>query len=135
MSHHHPGETAASVTTLAWLHDTPEEIPVSYDVSFEVPLPDGGTAEFGTHNYTSNCARMWREAGCDIAAFDGQSVTEFAPALAQAINTMEADMNRFRRMNPRNGWGNADDCLRDFLRPLLVAAQTVRATAVVRVSC
>jgi hypothetical protein len=134
MSHHHTGETAASVTTRAWLHDSDQEGQMSYDVSYEVTLPDGTTTGFGWRNYTSNCAPMWRRAGCDIAEFDGRTVTEFASALALAVAAMEADMGTYRAMNPANGGGDADDMLETFLRPLLRGARAAHPAAIVRVS-
>jgi hypothetical protein len=77
---------------------------------------------------------MWRKAGCDIAAFDGRPAAEFAIALANAIHAMESDLPNYRAMNPRNGWGDADSCLNDFLRPLWRIAATAHPAAVVSVS-
>lgn len=59
-------------------------------------------------NYTSNCARMWRKAGADLAEFDGKPASECAPLLAAAIAAMEAEPDTYRAMNPENGWGDYD---------------------------
>lgn len=86
---------------------------MSYDVTLEnyTPGPDW-------HNYTSNCALMWRAAGVDLAEFEGRPARECEYSLAVAIGRMEADPDTYRAMNPANGWGDYDGCLA-FLRGIL----------------
>jgi len=107
---------------------------MSYDVWYEVEVDGEWVAASEGHNYTSNVSCMWREAGCDLAEFHGRPVTEFAQPLADAIETMKADPERFRAMNPPNGWGDMDSCVDNFLRPLLREAQIVNQSARVCVS-
>lgn len=57
-------------------------------------------------NYTSNCAWMWREAGADLASFDGDQAKDWAPLLKAAIDVLESEPERFREGNPKNGWGD-----------------------------
>lgn len=52
-----------------------------------------------------------------IHAFEGAPGVEAAGPLMEAVRRMEADPDRYRAMNPENGWGNADGA-REFLRRL-----------------
>lgn len=92
---------------------------MSYDIDLDAPphWPLGAVPQFEAWNYTSNCAPMWRAAGVDLAAFDGRTAAECAKPLGEAIAAMEADPERFKAMNPRNGWGSYDSVL-DALREL-----------------
>ncbi|MGH3795966.1 MAG: hypothetical protein ACRDSP_13875 [Pseudonocardiaceae bacterium] len=69
-------------------------------------------------NMTSNVAPMWREAGADLAEFDGRAAAEVLPVLRTAIAAMEDDPAVYEAMNPANGWGDYDSCL-EFLRELV----------------
>lgn len=79
------------------------------------PEPAGVTESL---NMTSNVAPMWRKAGADIADFDGQLAGDMLPALRAAIAEMEDNPTTYRAMNPPNGWGSYEVCLR-FLRRLV----------------
>ena len=59
-------------------------------------------------NYTSNCSQMWCEAGADLQAFDGKLVSECLPLLQQALVVLGREPERFRAMDPPNGWGSYD---------------------------
>lgn len=83
-------------------------------------------------NYTSNCAGMWRQAGADLAAFDGDPAGECAPLLRAAIEVMESEPATFRAMNPPNGWGDYDDVLEELKR--LLKGLEEYPDAIVRVS-
>jgi hypothetical protein len=84
---------------------------MSYDVALQIDT-GSGKVDLLDWNYTSNCAPMWREAGCDIAAFDDRPAVEFSKALCVAITAMTADPDKYRAMNPPNGWGDYDSCLK-----------------------
>jgi len=101
---------------------------VSYDVNFEVEVL-GETFSTETRNYTSNCSKMWRAAGCDIRGFHGKPVSEFIPPLTAAIADMEATPEFYTVMNPENGWGDYYSCLHSFLIPLLRDAHGVHPDA------
>lgn len=119
---------------------------MSYDISLETPPGErecdhcggtgrieGGGEDVGDldWNYTSNCAWMWREAGADLAAFDGDPAGECAPLLKAAIDVLDADPEYFREGNPQNGWGDYDSLV-DRLKVLLVAFEE-HPEAIVRV--
>jgi hypothetical protein len=79
---------------------------MSYDIWLEI---DSGGEEPVTvydWNYTSNCARMWRHAGADLADFHGKPVADCIPILAAGIEAMESDPDTYRSMDPDNGWGS-----------------------------
>lgn len=115
---------------------------MSYDVSLYVPCeqttcyrcPCG--AEHMTPpeesvfsaNHTSNCSRMWDEAGCPLRewAYDkanGRTAETLIEPLRLAIKTMEDDPERFRAMNPKNRWGDYESAL-VWLREILAACRT-----------
>lgn len=81
---------------------------MSYDVNATCTHCGGSSDNW---NYTSNCAPMWRAAGLDIAAWDGRPVRAFAEAISVALVQLEADPEKFRAMNPSNGWGSYETLL------------------------
>ena len=85
---------------------------MSYDISLTVDT--GGTepaAVWDGWNYTTNCARMWRKAGADLAEFDGGVAGECLPVLEAAITEMAANPAEYTAMNPPNGWGSYESLL------------------------
>ena len=97
---------------------------VSYDVSLEV--------EVWSSNMTSNVAPMWRKAGANLAEFEGKEAAECLPILLAAIDEMVAHPDEYKALNPPNGWGSYDSCLR-YLRDIAAACERHRGS-VVRVS-
>lgn len=93
---------------------------MSYDVYLTIDTGSPEPVTVWDRNHTSNTARMWREAGCDLAEFDGKPATELAASLGSAISVMQAEPARFREMDPPNGWGDYVSCL-EFLRAILDA--------------
>ena len=92
---------------------------MSYDIWLEVDTGGAEPAEVGhPWNYTGNCAPMWRAAGIDFAALGGSTAYLVTPDLEHAIETLKADPERFRAMNPANRWGDYDSLL-DALGQLL----------------
>lgn len=83
-------------------------------------------------NMTSNVAPMWRAAGIDLAECDGRPAAQVAEGLVGALLTMEEHPDRFRAMDPPNGWGDFDGCRR-FLQRILADCQA-RPTGTVWVS-
>jgi hypothetical protein len=77
-------------------------------------------------NYTHNCIPMaikagiyeyvWRpEECCDVAV-----AGDLVEPLRTGVKLMEDDPNRFKALNPKNGWGDYDTFL-EWLRKYLVA--------------
>lgn len=84
---------------------------MSYDVYLMIDTGGPEPYTFGDWNYTSNCAPMWREAGADLAEFHGKLAGECAPILEKAIDVMRREPERFKAMNPPNGWGDYDSVI------------------------
>jgi len=85
---------------------------VSYDIDLTVDTGGPEPACVGRGwNYTSNCARMWRLAGADLAEFHGKPAADCLPILVAAIRRMEDDPAPFRALDPANGWGSYDSLL------------------------
>lgn len=80
---------------------------VSYDIWLEVDTGGPEPASVGeSWNYTSNCVGMWCAAGIDLGECHGRDAGGCAEGLEAAIATLKAEPDRFRAMNPANGWGS-----------------------------
>lgn len=80
---------------------------MSYDIWLDADLGgDEPTTVWDCWNYTSNCGRMWRLAGADLAEFHGKRAGDCAPILAAAIADMKANPGKYIPLNPENGWGS-----------------------------
>lgn len=112
---------------------------MSYDISLYVTVDVGGPepveycpASIG--NYTSNVAPMWTEAlGHSLSDLADANAGDSLPALQQAVAAMEADPDKYRAMNPGNGWGNYEGAL-DYLRDLRDACAAY-PNATIHISC
>lgn len=92
---------------------------MSYDIWLVIDTGGVEPAEVGrSRNYTSNCAPMWRAAGADLAEFHGKTADECIPSLCEACGAMMCDRATYEAMNPENGWGDYEGCLK-FLQTLL----------------
>lgn len=94
---------------------------MSYDVSLYLGGGNESACVFD-RNHTSNTARMWREAGCDVAEFHGKSALEFGAYLSLAIDDIEFRPGHYEYWAPENGWGTVNTTL-DFLRALRDACE------------
>ena len=74
-----------------------------------------GVGEFH-ENITSNVACMWRDAGCDLRELNDKKGKEAVKPLCDAINRMKADPEKYKEMNPPNGWGDYEGCLSYLMR-------------------
>jgi hypothetical protein len=84
---------------------------MSYDVSVDYPA----IASVG-FNYTYNCSPMFYyvlEGG--INGLAGLTAKDAQERLTVGIAKMEADPEKYRAMNPENGWGDYEGAL-EFLR-------------------
>ncbi|MFD7554150.1 hypothetical protein ACFV9E_06370 [Streptomyces sp. NPDC059835] len=90
---------------------------MSYDISLYLNVDSGGpeplevcVASIG--NYTVNVARMWTDAlGHSLGDLKGTNAGDSQPALAAAIDRMTANPDRYRAMEPANGWGDYEGAL------------------------
>lgn len=70
---------------------------------------------------TYNLAPMWAEAGLRMRDLNGKTAAEAALVVRAALILLAADPERFRALDPPNGWGSYDTMLphmRDFLAAL-----------------
>jgi len=65
----------------------------------------------GSINMTSNVAVMWRWAGADLSELAGTPAREMRNILADAIHNMLIEPDKYRALNPKNGWGDYASCL------------------------
>ncbi len=107
---------------------------MSYDISLQADLGGPEPVSVGGlyWNYTSNCGPMWREAGADLASFDGRPAWECVPILAAAISEMQRNSDKYEAMNPKNGWGSYESLMPQL--QILLEAFRAAPQAVVRVS-
>lgn len=90
---------------------------MSYDIWLEADL--GGPEPIRVSpgwNYTSNCAPMWRDAGADLAEFDGKLALECLPILRAAIAELKANRQKYESMDPENGWGSYESLVPSLTR-------------------
>lgn len=87
---------------------------MSYDIYLDIDTGAGEpqtVAEVG--NYTSNVSPMWRQAlgGKLLREYHGAPCSEAAGPLAEAVKRMEAEPEKYREMEPGNGWGDYEGAL------------------------
>lgn len=83
---------------------------MSYDIWLTIDTGGPEPATVGEDwNFTSNCGPMWRAAGADLAEFEGRKAAECIPILDAAIKDLQANPDKYRVMDPPNGWGSYDD--------------------------
>ena len=93
---------------------------MSYDVWLE---DDEGGGTVGDWNYTSNCAPMWREAGCDLSKFSGLAAKTLAGELMKSVTVMVLYPKKYKAMNPDNGWGTYDTLLPALVELAMMCSQ------------
>ncbi|MEO3856157.1 hypothetical protein [Acrocarpospora sp. B8E8] len=96
---------------------------MSYDVWLEIDTGHGEwqeVVEIG--NYTMNVFPMWADAlnGMSLREYHHALCSEAAGPLADGVKRMEADPEKYRAMNPSNGWGDYEGAL-NYLRAVAEA--------------
>lgn len=77
-------------------------------------------------NYTHNCNNMMREANFDwIYNLDGLKVKDTLPQFEMMLANLKADPEKFRAMNPANGWGDYNSLVELWEIEILPAAKYV----------
>src|ERR1051326_392138 len=84
---------------------------MSYSLWVEMDAGGSEPMTAGSWNYTSNCALMWREAGADLAEFDGRKAKDCLTFVIDAVAELKANPKKYRAMDPPNGWGSYDSLL------------------------
>lgn len=79
---------------------------MSWDIGISV---NGYQLEGCSYNYTHNCNQMMREANFNwVYDLDGKLVADTVDNFKMMLSNLKADPERFRAMNPVNGWGSYD---------------------------
>lgn len=90
-------------------------------MSYDVTLTGAETREVELHeaNVTYNLAPMFYEAlgGDGLRGLDGRGARQCRVKLDVALGEMTADPEKYRAMNPPNGWGTYEGAL-GFLKEL-----------------
>jgi hypothetical protein len=93
---------------------------MSLDIELYIKCEDAGDGEEHCHtlpgcdwNYTHNVSDMWREAGCYEALYESNDkrAREILPDLQKAVQAMTDDPEKYKDMNPPNGWGDYSSAL------------------------
>jgi len=92
-------------------------------MGWDAYLHDDRGHQEGDWNYTFNTSRMvyavLEDEGYEyeernwFSHLDGMTGAEGAEFLGMIIRGMEADPDRFRALNPENGWGDYDTFLKE----------------------
>lgn len=93
---------------------------MSWDITLEErKMVDVEVADIG--NYTWNVSKMYVEAiGHSLSYFDGKKAFESVDLLAKGFCEMRDHPDKYKAMNPENGWGNYEGALK-YLKSLLNA--------------
>ena len=105
---------------------------MSYDVYLEIDTGAPDPVEVWWRNHTSNTARMWSDAGLDLNAFNGKSAVLLQFAAANALVEITSNLDKYRAMEPDNGWGTVESTI-EFIDSI-VDACALHWRATVRVS-
>lgn len=103
---------------------------MSYDVELTIQTGPGQWATVADcGNMTSNVGSMYRlvlpateKRRAGLPGLMGLRADVAAPLLRAALQAMEADPDRFRALEPANGWGNYESALR-YLSTILAACE------------
>lgn len=95
---------------------------MSWDIGIEV---NGVHFENADWNYTHNCNEMMRQAGYDwVYHLSGQRVCETLPRFQAMLDELESHPQKYRAMNPENGWGSYDSLCKKW-REILPRAKEI----------
>lgn len=85
---------------------------MSYDIFLMIDTGGDELHDIGFHwNYTSNSSGAWRDAGADLAMFDGKLASECEPSLAYAVENMRGNPARYKAFDAPIGWGTYETLL------------------------
>ena len=102
------------------------------DAGAETPTPlevDYYNSDGFGWSMTWNVSPMYREAfGHSITALDSLPAPEAAAKMEAALAKMEAEPERYRAMNPPNGWGDYEGAMRVLRQMASVCREYPKAT-------
>lgn len=96
---------------------------MSYDIDIEHQsikvAREAGGLETEIGNYTYNCGSMFREAsgGKGLSDLNGMNCKQAGYIVDFVLDNFAKDPEKYRAMNPENGWGNFDS-FREYIQKL-----------------
>ena len=85
---------------------------MSYDISLVIDTGHEETEVAYVGSYTYNVGDMYREAlGFSLGELDGKNACDSLDILDKGIKDMQANPDKYKKMNPENGWGNYEGAL------------------------
>lgn len=86
-------------------------------------------------NLTYNLSPMLRAAGLPgWVTYDGKPAAQVGREVLKVLDDMAGDPEKWRAMNPENGWGDYDECLQGRLRAWAQVASRAGDGDVVKVT-
>ncbi len=62
-------------------------------------------------NYTYNVSKMLYEAGLSVSELNNKDAIMAGTMIERTIKAMRSDPERFKKFNPKNGWGDYYGCV------------------------
>ena len=86
---------------------------MSWDVNLYAPTECGQLTDVGRRNYTWNVSPMYYDAlgGDGLSQFGRMNAKDALPILKEGVRKMKESPEKYREMNPPNGWGNYEGAL------------------------
>jgi hypothetical protein len=104
---------------------------ISYDIGLYINTGNDEHKVKDLGNYTYNCSTMFRLALLveyeGLNGLSGKLAKDVIPALEIAISRMENDPDKYKAMNPTNGWGDYESAL-EYIRGILNGCREHPAT-------
>jgi hypothetical protein len=95
---------------------------LSWDVALCIDTGNGLAEVVDIGNYTYNVSKMYSAAGIIFSDLEGMNAGEASEYLIAGINEMKQDPDKFRGLNPPNGWGEYSSALK-FLEEIAKACK------------
>ena len=86
---------------------------MSWDINLNARTECGQLVHVDWKNYTSNVAQMYFDAlgGDGIRQFAGMKAKDAIPILREGVRKMRENPEKYKDMNPSNGWGDYEGAL------------------------
>ena len=96
---------------------------MSYDISLEINTGFEDREVVDVGNITYNITPMFvKSMGKNLSDFNDKKCREMIPILRIGVIELANNPEKYRKLNPVNGWGNYDGAL-NYLRKLLVSCE------------
>ena len=94
---------------------------MSWDIDLEIDTGNGYTEVVNVGNYTWNVSPMYKEAlGYTLSELDNKKANEVIDELAEGHKKMIKKPQKYKKMNPDNGWGDYEGA-KEYLHDIIIA--------------